>query len=338
MNFESGFAARAAHWDEKSGLNAVDPNTLDHRALGKTGVLWLALTVTDPTVAREVLENKFGFHPVAIEDALSDQERPGAHIADDHVFVTVPVVTDVNDGPDYAHLGLFVCPNALVSVTTGGSTFVDEWFTRWTTRPVELGETSDMLLHALLDAALDDFFPAIDMIQEDVDTLEETVYRGAVLDVAAPVRIRRRLLEMRRQATPFRDNLNLLLRRDTPVISPGTRTYLQDVYDHSLRVLEGIDLNRDILSSIMDAQLSVQSNRLNEVMRNMTSIATILMVLALVPGFYGQNFPHLPWAEGRNAFWVSIVIMFGLLFGGLFIASKIGWLIINWPWEKRKDS
>jgi pimeloyl-ACP methyl ester carboxylesterase len=117
--------------------------------------------------------------------------------------------------------------------------------------------------------------------------------------------------------------------------APGARAYLQDVYDHALRVLEGIDLNRDILTSIMDAQLSVQSNRLNEVMKNMTSLATILMMMALITGVYGMNFEHMPelhWKYGYLYVHVALLLVF---FGGLTIASKIGWFTIKWPWEHR---
>jgi magnesium transporter len=190
-------------------------------------------------------------------------------------------------------------------------------------------------MQELLDAAVDDYFPALDSIQDDVDDLEERVYAGAKLDVGSAVRLRRKLLEMRRQVTPIRDVVNGLLRRDTPVIQHDTRAYLQDVYDHALRVLESIDLNRDILTSIMDAQLSVQSNRLNEVMKNMTSIATVLMAMALITGVYGMNFKHMPELEWKYGyFWVIGLLVF-VFFGGLGVANKIGWLTVNWPWKKK---
>lgn len=334
MTLDSAFLVSAATWSSFRGVVDCQIDRPDQLAKSHDGVTWLALTVIDPVVALEILRDDFGFHPVAIKDALSDNERPGVHLEDDYVFVTVPVVSVDNGQPQYTHLGLFVCKHILVSVTTHGSGFVKEWFDRWKSRPKEVGASTDMLLQALLDAAVDDYFPALDTIQENINDLEDVVYSGKLLPPASAVLYRRMLLEMRRQVSPIRDVLNTLLRRDTPVIQGEARAYLQDVYDHALRVLEGVDLNRDILTSIMDAQLSVQSNRLNEVMKNMTSLATILMMMALITGVYGMNFEHMPelhWKYGYLYVHIALVVVF---FGGLGVASRIGWFTIKWPWQQ----
>ena len=336
MDLQSAFSVQAANWTASDGIRPLDPTQSQSILKTVQGVNWLCLTVTDTDKARETLEHDFGFHPVPIEDALSDTERPGMYSDDSYVFATVPVIETIDGESCYTHLGLFVCKGTLISVTTLGSKFVSEWFERWKAHPAEVGPTTDRLMQELIDAALDDYFPALDAIQEDVDELEERVYSGAKLDASSAVRLRRKLLEMRRQVTPIRDVVNALLRRDVLLIHDDTRTYFQDVYDHALRVLEGIDLNRDILTSIMDAQLSVQSNKLNEVMRNMTSIATILMILALIPGVYGMNFQYMPELKLHDGYFIALGSMVVVFIGGLVVASKIGWLTVNWPWKKRQ--
>lgn len=338
MKLDSAFLVSAATWTSSRGIESCRIDHPEQLAASKEGVTWIALTVTDEVKAAEILQNDMGFHPVAIRDALSDQERPSVHLDSSHVFVTVPVVSTEGSEPTYTHLGLFVCKNLLVSVTTLASKFVEEWFTRWKASPKEIGSTTDMLMQALLDAAVDDYFPALDAIQDEIDDLEDVVYSGRPMPPASAVKYRRLLLEMRRQMSPIRDAVNTLLRRDTPIIQNEARAYLQDVYDHTLRVLEGIDLNRDILTSIMDAQLSVQSNRLNEVMKNMTSLATILMMMALITGVYGMNFEHMPelhWKYGYLMVHIALILVF---FGGLGVASKIGWFTVKWPWQKREPS
>ncbi|MBS1723292.1 MAG: magnesium/cobalt transporter CorA [Armatimonadetes bacterium] len=340
MELEKAFSGKAASWSSKEG---VRPTSLGEASTkceqrhnnGPDTLLWTALEIRDTELARNSLRNDFGFHPVAIDDAVSDNERPGAFIGPDYVFVTIPVVETSSDGDCFRHVGAFVAQGAVVTVTSGPSSFVDEWFGRWSAHPVEVGSTSDMLLQELLDAAVDDYFPALDRLQEEVDALEESVYAGGPITVGAAVRLRRSLLEMRRQVTPIRDIMNLLLRRDTPVVGNEARTYFQDIYDHTLRLLESIDLNRDILTSIMDAQLSMTSNRLNEVMRNMTSLATILMVMALVTGVYGMNFEHMPELHWRYGYPIVVAWLFAIFFGGLFIASRIGWFTVKWPWKQR---
>lgn len=336
MELHQAFSVQAAVWSKSEGVKPFDLTLSGNVPKTSETVTWVCLTVKDSDLARDVLEHGFGFHPVPIEDALSDRERPSMYSDENYVFATVPLIETLNGQTTYTHLGLFVCQGTLVSVTTLGSAFVNEWFERWKAHPKEVGPTADRLMQEILDAALDDYFPALDAIQEDVDDLEERVYSGSKLDVASAVRLRRKLLEMRRQITPIRDVVNGLLRRDVLVIRDDTRTYLQDVYDHALRVLEGVDLNRDILTSIMDAQLSVQSNRLNEVMKNMTSIATILMALALITGNYGMNFDHMPELHTRDGYFVVLGVMVLVFFGGLGVASKIGWLTIQWPWKREQ--
>lgn len=337
MDFTSAFNVSAAQWTSRNGLKTLTINSAEDLKGCRVGVTWVALTVTDVAVARRILRDDFGFHPVAIEDALSDRERPGMFSDDHYVFATIPVVGDNEDGFCYTHLGLFVAEHLLVSVTTYGNQFVDEWFDRWKAHPSEVGSRSDMLMQELLDAAVDDYFPALDKIQTEVDLLEEHVYSGGKLEVGDAIRSRRKLLEMRRQVTPIRDVLNALLRRDTPVIKNDTRAYLQDVYDHTLRVLESVDLNRDILTSIMDAQLSVQSNRLNEVMKNMTSLATVFMAMSLLTGIYGMNFDHMPELHWKNGYLYVMIALAVVFFGGLGIATKIGWFTVNLPWRSARD-
>ena len=222
MDLTSAFKVSGAHWSADSGLSILKVVTAKDLRSTTGGLTWLALTVIDPDLARTILRDDFGFHPVAIEDALSDNERPGMYSDDKYVFATIPIV-DVRDGENcYTHLGLFVCHDTLVTVTTLGSKFVEEWFTRWKAHPGEIGPRTDMLMQELLDAAVDDFFPVLDRIQADVDELEERVYSGRKPDAAGAIRIRRRLLEMRRQVTPIRDLLNTLLRRDETHLSSKT--------------------------------------------------------------------------------------------------------------------
>ncbi|MBS1713210.1 MAG: magnesium/cobalt transporter CorA [Armatimonadetes bacterium] len=331
----AAFVARVGQYSEPGGFAAVTVDEALKTRPDKKGLTWIALTVQEPEAAKDVLQEKFGFHPVAIDDALSDKERPGYFFGEDYVFATLSLVTGTQEGTKYTHLGLFVCPHCLVSVTTLGSDFVNEWFDRWKAHPKEIGTASDMLMSELIDAAIDDYFPALDRIQGELDRLEEGVYRGARPDVSAAIRLRRNLLEMRRQVTPTRDILNGLLRRDSPVIKRETWTYLQDCYDHTLRVLEGIDLNRDILTSIMDAQLSVTSNRLNEVMRNMTSIATILMLMTLVTSIYGMNFKYMPELDWADGYFLVLGVLAVIGVGGIAVATKVGWFTVKWPWRLR---
>ena len=296
---------------------------------------WYRCVVQDPTLAGLWLTERFGFHELAVEDAVSDHERPGATISNEQVFVTLPVLRKAGGEWEFVHLGVFARPGLVVTVSTSTCPHTNEWFDQWKNNPEPVGKNAADLLHTMADDVVDGYFPLLDEIQERIDDLEEGVFRGTAYDPSKAVRLRRELVEARRQAGPLRDVVNGLLRKDSSIVDAGSRIFFQDVYDHSLRVVEAIDLSRDVLSSIMDAQLTMVSNRLNEVMRNMTSIATVLMAMALVTGVYGMNFQHMPELRSSWGYPAVLAVLAVMFFGGMGIATKIGWLTVRWPWNRK---
>jgi magnesium transporter len=296
---------------------------------------WYRLVVAEPEGARAWLRETFRFHELATEDAVSDHERPGATISADETFVTLPAPRRSGESWEFVHLGVFARPGLVVSVSTSACANTDAWYSKWESSPGAVGTTASDLLHTMADDVVDGYFPLLDQIQESIDDLEEEVFRGERYDPSKAVKLRRALVEARRQAGPLRDVINGLLRKDSTVIDQASRLYFQDVYDHSLRVVESIDLSRDVLTSIMDAQLTLVSNRLNEVMRNMTSIATVLMAMALVTGVYGMNFEHMPELREPWGYPAVLGLLALMFFGGMGIATKIGWLTVRWPWNRR---
>ena len=183
------------------------------------------------------------------------------------------------------------------------------------------------LLYTLLDALVDGYFPVIDDLAERVEVVEASIFQARGEDHLADVfALKKELLNLRRTLSPERDVLNVLLRRDVPLFGSDILVYFQDVYDHTIRVLDSVDLYRDQLSGLLDAHLSIVSNRLNETMKRMTALATILMTLALVSGIYGMNFrimPELDWQYGY-AYALSLMLTLGV---GLFVIfNRIGWL------------
>ncbi len=289
-------------------------------------LIWIDLRVKDREATRKILAEQFQFHPLAIEDALSKEERPSLHDYPDGIFLEVGIMSCLTSSCEFDDVGVFVKENLVVTVSTLGTTLLSSWYQRWVQRPVETAHTSQLILYGLLDMVVDGYFPVIDDLQDKVEELEESIYAGKTLDIKDALAIKRQLLNLRRRLTPQRDILNGLLRRDLGLIGRDVVPYFQDVYDHSLRVIENLDLSRDILTTIMDAQLSVASNRLNEVMRTMTVIATILMSMALIAGIYGMNFhemPELDWKYGYAFAWFLMILVGAV---ELWIFNKKKWL------------
>jgi len=252
------------------------------------------------------LQDLLGHCPLTYEDVLSGHMRVGLEQRNGTVALMVTTVT-----PDltYAPLGVFVQKSRIITVSPKGCPLVDELFDAWVEEPEDIGLDAPGMLHSILDAVVDDYFPALDRIHDQVDALEDSIYDSPNADIASFLQLKRDLLTMRKHIGPVRDNLNGLIRYGTPIIPQSKILDFTDVYNHCLRVSENIDLRRDILSSIMDTHLALVSNRLNEVMRVLTVISTVLMVCSLIAGIYGMNFAHMPELGWSFGYPLSLVLM-----------------------------
>ncbi len=291
------------------------------------GMVWVDVEAREAKAALHLLTERFGFHPLAVEDALSPYERPALQRYDGVLFLAAHAVHQQDGKEAYQEVGFFLGEHFLVTVHTEPVPLIDHWLERWTAQPERVGKTPAHLLHMLLDAIVDEYFPIGDTLEEKADDLEDAIFTGnSSVQIADILQVKRRLLELRQHITPLRDILNALLRRDVELIPDEVVPYLQDVYDHTLRIAELADLNRDILAGVLDAHLSVVSNRLNEVMRILTVISTILMSAALIAGIYGMNFAHMPelqWKAGYP-FAGAMMVLVGVV--EWYIFKRKGWV------------
>jgi magnesium transporter len=157
---------------------------------------------------------------------------------------------------------------------------------------------------------VDDYFPLMDQVADRVEELEDSIFTHFdESSIETIFRLKKDLLGMRRIVAPERDVLNVLLRRQLPIFSPEDVAYLQDVYDHIVRVTDSIDTYRDLVSSALDSYLSLQGNRLNQIVKVLTIASIILMANALITGYYGQNFRFFPGLDfALGSFW-SLILM-----------------------------
>lgn len=321
------YALQAAQWQDGANARAL----LDTQALPAIaehrGVLWIDIHAHDTLATAERLINGFGFHQLAAEDALSPYERPTFQQYDDVLFLTAHAVYSAEEEETYREVAFFVSEHFLVTVHTEPVSLLQQWFDRWKAQPAKVGRTPAHLLHLLLDAIVDEYFPVGDALEEKSDELEDAIFNGnGRVQIADILRVKRRLLVLRQHITPLRDVLNALLRRDVELIPEEVVPYLQDVYDHTLRIAEFVDVNRDIVAGVLDAHLSVVSNRLNEVMRILTVISTILMSAALIAGIYGMNFAYMPELQWRAGYPFAGALMIVVGVVEWFIFKRKGWL------------
>ena len=294
----------------------------------KSIIIWA--DVSDPTSKDfEELAEEFGFHHLSIEDCQNAHQRPKVEEYTGYYFIVLyeAELAGPTDRLELRELNIFLGKNYLVTVHSRPiraiATARRLWH-EWTDR-AEQG--SGLMAYLLIDAIVDDYLPLLDIISERMDDLEDAIFGEWRAEVIEDIfSIKKKLLYLRRSITPLRDVFNTMLRREQPIFSRDTHVYFQDVFDHLIRVADTIDSLRDLLGSTMDAYLSVSGNRMNKIMKRLTSISTILMSVTLIAGIYGMNFvfmPELRWRFGYVYALLSMVVVGVALYVYL---KKVKWI------------
>ncbi len=258
------------------------------------GLVWLRVIMHSPESVRSFLTDKVGVSSDWAEHATSSRERPRLHERPDALLLVTHAPHASKRKVYFDRMAFYLRGSLLVSVEFRASKLVNHWYQRCDENGIRLGGTPGEILATLLDAVVDDYYPIMDELTHQLDQLETQILAQTSVDNKDILRLKRRLLETRRHIAPTRDILNGLLRRDVLHVSQETKSDLQDVYDHSLRILEQVDLDLDLLSTLLDTHLAVISNRLGYTTQLLTVFATVLMSVSLVAGIYGMNFKHMP--------------------------------------------
>jgi magnesium transporter len=258
-------------------------------------LVWVDVIDPDQSTL-EALGHEFGFHHLAVEDALHGHQRPKVEQYPSYFFLVAYGLSQTQRDVVPHEMAMFVARNYLVTVRKQPLFDLSGCKERWESRPELTREGGGFLLYVLLDEIVDGYFKIIDDFEDGIEEVEDLVFSGQVDQNAQSriFRMKRELLEFRRSTAPLRDVLDVMQRRQVEVVTEPLEPYYRDVYDHVLRATDTLDTTRDILSSALEANLSVISNRLNEVMKTLTSWAAIILVPTLIAGIYGMNFRHMP--------------------------------------------
>lgn len=304
---------------ELQELGAKEFATIDRLRKKAEHVIWLDIT-SPKAEDLKLLRDEFSVHPLALEDLEKRSQRPKLDTyAEQQIIVTYEVLepSEPDRHFELGELHLFAGPGYLVSVRWQDSPAIKEVERRFRDRPDAVARTPGSLVYAILDAALDGFFPLLDRLTDKIEDLEGVILAGgrSTDTLRIILALKRKLLELRRSLAPQRDVANALLRRDLPLVDDTSAPYFQDLYDHTIRVLDQLDLQRDLLASALEANLSVTSNNLNAIMKRLTAFTVVLMVPTLIAGIYGMNFhgmPELSWPLGYPlALGLMLVTMVG---------------------------
>jgi magnesium transporter len=304
-------------------------------ALSDGELLWLDLkAIGDDDIA--VLRDVFELHPLAIEDVTEFGQRPKVEDFGNVVYLVSYGVAE--DGKDLTEVHFFIAKDYLVTVRKDGCPSIDQLRDRLDKPGGQLPgggrPTRLILLHHLLDGMIDSFFPAMSNFDDHIDELQERIFAKPTNDQLAELfAMQRWLVNARKLVSPQRDMMASLVAGMVEL--PGTTAeadpYLRDLYDHLIRISDLIDSYRDLLSNAMSAYLSMVSNNLNAVMKQLAVIATIFLPLSFLTGFFGQNFAWLVGRLGSLSTFLILGIGTELLaVAGLYgLFRRRGWLGIG---------
>ena len=283
-------------------------------------VVWVDVCEPDEADLAAIAE-ELQLHRLAVEDAIAEHQRPKLDRYDTHLFVTGYAVR--LDGASgrlvTAEVDAFITQHALVTVRKSENFPIDDVVARWDASPDLLKYGTGFLLHGLLDVVVDSHFTAVQALDDGIEDLEDMLFDERPRSQEVQRRsfeMRKSLVLLRRVVLPMREVVNALMRQDLHIVDPAMMPYYQDVYDHVLRATEWTESLRDLVTTILETNMTMQGNRLNSIMKKVTSWAAIIAVPTAVTGFYGQNVPY-PGFGHVAGFWfstIAIVVLSGVLY------------------------
>lgn len=288
--------------------------------------IWI--DVTSPTEQDlQTIREKFGLHPLAIEDVTQKGQRPKVEDYDSHLFTVLHLPTIVESEVVFDELYLFLGDRWLISIHSGESGVTENVEKMLRSVPSRItGDEPSILYHILIDSTVDRYFPVMDSFEDRIEELEERVTRDPSEETLEEIdQLRRQLLLIRRYLWPTREVLTSIMKGIYPVVSDQNLQHFRDVYDHLAQLTDLLDTSMHLANNLREAYHSSLMTTMNRVMKTFTAIATIILPLTLIASIYGMNFvnmPELQWEYG----YISAILVMGItaLLMTLYLKRK-GW-------------
>ncbi len=292
-------------------------------------VTWIDVNSVHQVELVAKLGECFGLHPLVVEDILNTDQRPKLEDFGEYLYIVFRAFS-CNGGHcpmDTEQISLILGPNFVISFQEKESPVFDKILERIRTgkgRTVKSG--ADYLAYSLLDTIVDNYFIVLEHLGERMEALEDALVTNPASQTLREIHLLKRdLISIRRSVWPLREVLNNMQREGSTLISETTRVYLRDVYDHAIHAIDTLETFRDMISGMLDIYLSSASNRLNEVMKVLTIIATIFIPLTFIAGLYGMNFRYMPELRWRWGYPAVLLLMVAISAYMVYFFKKKKW-------------
>jgi len=312
---------------DRRPLSAADAGVL---AFDPSRTTWLNVDGVHDAEAVQRIGDELDLHPLIVEDIVHTGQRPKIEEYDAHLFVVLRMLrwSDARDEIDDEQVTFVLGPTWVVSFQERTGDVFDPVRERLLTNRGRLRKRgADYLLYALMDAVVDHYFAVLETLGERIEALGERMTEDPKRSDLDAIRwLKRELLFMRKAVWPLREVLGGMLRDESERIVEGTRPYLRDVYDHTIQIIDTVETFRDMVSGLMDVYLSSISNRMNEVMKVLTIIATIFIPLSFLAGLYGMNFAFMPELQWKYGYFAVLGVMLATGIGMLAYFKRRRWM------------
>jgi magnesium transporter len=291
--------------------------------------VWIGLHEPDAELPAEV-QKEFSLHDLAVEDAARAHQRPKLERYGESLFIVLRTAhLDRATGEiEFGETHLFVGANYVVSVRHGPSLPYVEVRSRCEASPDLLARGPGFVLYSLMDFIVDQYFPLVDALEDKLEALEDNIFRQTLTRETTEriYQLKRILLEVKRGVAPLVDMCNRLMRADTTLIPDDVRLYFRDVYDHAIRINEMIDVLRELLTTALEANLSLVAVSQNDAMKRLAGWAAIIAVPTMIAGIYGMNFKFMPELDWLFGYPMAMALMIGACGFLYYKFKRSGWL------------
>ena len=325
---------RSLYFDSAAGLR--DGLTIDEIAAflkSENGLLWVDFEGNPPEQDEPILREVFGFHPLAIDDALQESHVPKLDDWSQYLYIVLHAITFDKDSDRYLdtlELDIFLGTHYMVTHHDQSISAIERTWSTVQKDHRHLVNGADHLLYRLVDEIVASYMPVVEELDDEIDLAEDQIFNNPTSQTLEKIfTLKRAALHLRRIIGPQREVLNKLARDDYPVVDAKARIYFRDVYDHLVRLNDVTESMRDLVSGVLDTYLSVINNRMNDIMKTLTVITTLFMPISFIASFFGMNFftPVTPldlWT-GMPAYIIVLILIFLTPMGIYMWIRRRGW-------------
>jgi len=296
----------------------------------KTTITWINIDGVHDIKIIEKIGKHFDLHPLILEDIVNTGQRPKIEDFEDYIFIVLKMLyyNEKKDEIQTEQVSLILGSNFVISFQEReGDVFnpIRERIRSGKGRIRKMG--ADYLTYALIDTIVDSYFIILEKLEEKIESMEEELVTNPTPETLQAIHhLKREMIFLRKSVWPLREVVSLLERGESVLIHESTRIYLRDVYDHTIQVIDTIETSRDMLSGMLDIYLASISNRMNQVMKVLTIIATLFIPLTFIVGIYGMNFGYMPELESPWGYPVVLLVMAGIGILMLVYFKRKKWL------------